>query len=73
MATKTRLTTRGWIVLVIIPALLLAYLFTYATRDVCWVGTDKEYAKFLGYGSCEAYMNDYLKWLENNPINPINE
>jgi hypothetical protein len=73
MATKTRLTTRGWIVLVIIPVLLLVSLFTYATRDVCWVGTDKDYAKFLGYGSCDKYMNDYLEWLKNNPINPINE
>ena len=69
MSNTTRLTNRGWVVLVIIPALLLLCLFTYATRDVCWVGTDKEYAKFLGYGSCEAYMNDYLEWSNNNPIN----
>jgi len=59
--TKTKLTRRGWIVLVIIPALLVMSLFTYATRDVCWVGTDKEYANFLGYGSCQKMLDDYLK------------
>ncbi len=56
----SRLTRRGWIVLVIIPALLLALLVSWATRDVCYVGTDKPYANFLGYGSCEKMLDDVL-------------
>jgi hypothetical protein len=44
------LTTRGWIVLVIVPIILIVSLFTYATRDTCYVGT--EYGNVLGYGSC---------------------
>lgn len=60
MATKTKLTRRGWIVLVIIPALLLIALFTHATRDVCYVGTDKPYANAIGYGSCKKMLDDYL-------------
>jgi hypothetical protein len=57
----SKLTTRGWIVLVIIPSLLALSLFTYATRDVCYVGTDKSYANFLGYGSCLKMIDDVLK------------
>ena len=43
------LTKRGWIVLVIIPALLAVIAFTYATRDVCWTGS--------GYGSCDRMLD----------------
>jgi hypothetical protein len=32
------------------PVILILSLFTYATRDVCYVGT--QYGNFLGYGSC---------------------
>lgn len=39
---------------------LIAGLFTYATNDVCYVGTDKEYANFLGYGSCEIWLDDAI-------------
>jgi hypothetical protein len=53
-----KLTTRGWVVLVIIPILLLVSLFTYATRDTCYVGTDKPYANSFGYGSCTKFIND---------------
>ena len=50
-----RLTRRGWIVLVIMPAILFALLFGYVTRDVCWVGTDQK--NFLGYGSCSKMID----------------
>lgn len=55
MATK--LTRRGWIVLVIIPAILLTVLMSWVTRDVCYVG-DKPYANFLGYGSCQKLIDE---------------
>lgn len=56
MATK--LTRRGWIVLVIIPAIFLAIFMSWLTRDVCYVGTDKSYANFLGYGSCQKLIDE---------------
>lgn len=37
---------------------LIAGLFTIATKDVCYVGTDKPYSNFLGYGSCELFIED---------------
>lgn len=37
---------------------LLTALFTYATHDTCYVGTDKEYANFLGYGSCMKFIDE---------------
>jgi hypothetical protein len=49
------LTVRGWIVLVIIPALILVSLFTYATRDVCYVGKG---GNWLGYGSCTKMIDE---------------
>jgi len=54
MATQ-KLTRRGWIVLVIVPAILIASLFTYATRDLCYVGT--KYGNLLGYGSCNDMLD----------------
>ena len=54
-ATKTRLTRRGWIVLVIIPAILAGLLLGYATRDICWVGPEQGNA--LGYGSCSQWID----------------
>lgn len=59
MAT-TRLTRRGWIVLVIIPAILLMLFMANLTHDICYVGTDKPYANFLGYGSCEKMLDDLV-------------
>ena len=56
MATK--LTRRGWIVLVIIPSILLMLLASWLTRDVCYVGTDKPYANFIGYGSCQKMIDE---------------
>ena len=58
MAT-TRLTRRGWIVLVIIPAILLTIMMSWLTRDVCYVG-DKPYANFLGYGSCQKLIDEVV-------------
>ncbi len=55
MATK--LTRRGWIVLVIIPAILLTILMSWATRDVGYVG-DKPYANAFGYGSCQKLIDE---------------
>jgi hypothetical protein len=52
-----KLTRRGWIVLVIIPVLIVVSLFTYATRDVCYVG---EGGNFLGYGSCTKMINEMI-------------
>ena len=43
-----KLNKRGWIVLVIIPAIVATLFLTWATRDVCYVG---EGGNFLGYGS----------------------
>jgi len=37
---------------------VIAGLFTYTTKDVCYVGTDKEYSNFLGYGSCNLWLDD---------------
>lgn len=51
------LTTRGWIVLVIVPVLILISLFTYATRDLCYVGKS---GNFLGYGSCTKMIDEVI-------------
>jgi hypothetical protein len=39
-------------VVAIVVGLLLASLFTYATRDVCWTGA--------GYGSCTAMIDEVI-------------
>jgi hypothetical protein len=53
--SKQHLTRRGWVVLVIIPIILFVSLFTYATRDICYVGT--KYGNVLGYGSCNKMLD----------------
>lgn len=58
--SKTKLTRRGWIVLVIIPATLLLIFMSYITRDVCYVG-DTPYANALGYGSCQKMIDEVTK------------
>ena len=50
------LTRRGWIVLIILIGLLVSG-FTYATRDVCYVGDS---GNWLGYGSCTQMINDAI-------------
>lgn len=52
---QIKLNRRGWIVLVVIPAILATLLFTYATRDVCYVGT--QYGNAIGYGSCNEMID----------------
>lgn len=49
-----KITTRGWIVLWVTAGLVLS-LFTYATRDVCYVGL--EHGNVIGYGSCNDMMD----------------
>lgn len=50
------ITRRGWIVLVIFISLIVGG-FTYATRDVCYVGED---GNWLGYGSCSKMIDDAI-------------
>ena len=50
-----KLNKRGWIVLVIIPAIVATLFLTWATRDVCYVG---EGGNFLGYGSCTQMIDE---------------
>ena len=52
-----KLTKRGWIVLVVIPAIVATLFLTWATRDVCYVG---EGGNFLGYGSCTQMIDDAI-------------
>lgn len=50
------ITRRGWIVLIVLIALLISG-FTYATRDVCYVGKD---GNWLGYGSCTKMIDQVV-------------
>ena len=50
-----KLTRRGWIVLIVIPAIVATLVLTWATRDTCYVGT--EYGNLLGYGSCNDMID----------------
>lgn len=50
-----RLTRRGKFVVVVLILLAVA-LFTYATRDTCWVG--ETHGNAFGYGKCSA-LYDY--------------
>jgi hypothetical protein len=52
-----KLNRRGWIVLVVIPAIVATLFFTWATRDVCYVG---EGGNFLGYGSCTQMIDNAI-------------
>jgi len=53
-----KLTRRGWIVLVVIPAIVATLFVTWATRDVCYVG---ENGNFLGYGSCNDMIDRVIE------------
>jgi hypothetical protein len=46
---------RRFAIFVVIPVMFLVALFTYATRDTCYVGT--EYGNAFGYGSCSAMID----------------
>ena len=58
MESKIKLNRRGWIVCVIIPALLAMIGFTYVTRDVCYVGNMP--GNHLGYGSCTKMIDTVI-------------
>ena len=57
MNTERKYVVRRRVVLAVV-ILLLTTLFTVATKDVCYVGTDKSYANFLGYVSCTLYIDE---------------
>jgi hypothetical protein len=46
---------RRFVAFVVIPAVVLGLLISYATRDVCWVGP--EHGNAFGYGSCNAMID----------------
>jgi hypothetical protein len=52
-----KLTTRGWIVLVIVPVILATLLISYVTRDTCYVGLGVK-GTTLGYGSCSKMIDN---------------
>jgi hypothetical protein len=54
-----KLTRRGWIVLIVIPAIVATLVLTWATRDTCYVGT--EYGNLLGYGSCNDMIDRVIE------------
>ena len=58
MESKIKLNRRGWIVCVIIPALLAMIGFTYVTRDVCYVGNMP--GNHFGYGSCMKMIDTVI-------------
>jgi hypothetical protein len=45
---------RRFVAFVVIPAVVLGLLISYATRDLCYVGA--EHGNALGYGSCSAMI-----------------
>jgi len=57
MKMERKYVVRRRVVLAIV-ILLFTTLFTVTTKDVCYVGTDKEYSNFLGYGSCNLWLDD---------------
>lgn len=54
-----KLTRRGWFVLVILPIILIVLMFSYATRDVCYVGQPD--GNWLGYGSCSKMIDNVIE------------
>jgi hypothetical protein len=46
---------RRFVAFVVIPAVALGLLISYATRDLCYVGP--EHGNALGYGSCSAMID----------------
>jgi hypothetical protein len=48
---------RRFIVFVVIPVAIALIAFTYATRDVCYVG---EQGNMFGYGSCSKMIDEVI-------------
>ena len=46
---------RRFVAFVVIPAIILGLLIGYATRDLCYVGT--EHGNAFGYGSCNEMID----------------
>jgi hypothetical protein len=46
---------RRFVAFVVIPAIILGLLIGYATRDVCYVGS--EHGNAFGYGSCNEMID----------------
>jgi hypothetical protein len=46
---------RRFVAFVLTPALVLGLLISYATRDLCYVGS--EHGNTLGYGSCSEMID----------------
>jgi len=49
---------RRFVVFVVIPVAIALVAFTYATRDVCYVGPE---GNWLGYGSCSQMIDRIIK------------
>lgn len=52
-----KLNKRGVIVMWTL-AILIVSLFTYATRDICYVGNME--GNFIGYGSCTKMIDEAI-------------
>jgi hypothetical protein len=46
---------RRFVAFVVIPAIILGLLISYATRDLCYVGA--EHGNTFGYGSCSKMLD----------------
>ena len=46
---------RRFVAFVVIPGIVLGLLISYATRDLCYVGS--EHGNTLGYGSCSKMID----------------
>jgi hypothetical protein len=46
---------RRFVAFVLIPAIVLGLLIGYATRDLCYVGS--EHGNAFGYGSCNEMID----------------
>ena len=46
---------RRFVAFVVIPAIMLGLLISYATRDLCYVGS--EHGNAFGYGSCNEMID----------------
>ena len=57
-----KITRRGWIV-IWVTVMMIISLFTYATRDVCYVG---EGGNALGYGSCMEMIDNVIEQGKRN-------
>jgi hypothetical protein len=49
---------RRFVAFVVIPAVALGLLISYATRDLCYVGS--EHGNSLGYGSCSEMIDQVI-------------